>query len=90
MVGRAVYIRVYYDVAYQLKQFAKNQHDFVEKKQIYICIGIGKFRFCKPRHTNGKHIISLPYSFFGMTVAFPRTLTENFCYSIFTFFSFCL
>jgi len=58
--------RVYCGVAYQLNQFARNEHGFVEKKQIYICIGIGKlFRFCRPRHTNGKLVISLPYSFYA-------------------------
>ena len=57
--------RVYCDVVYQLKQFARNQQSFLEKKQIYLCIGIGKFSFCRPRHTNGKHVILLPYSPFA-------------------------
>ena len=71
--------RVYCDVAYQLNQFARNQHCFVGKKQIYIYIGTGKlFRFCRQRRTNGKRVISLPFFAFLHNSCIPKNIHNKF------------
>lgn len=42
LFGRVIYTYSCCGVMYQLDQFSRNQHNIVDKKQLYLCVGIHK------------------------------------------------